>query len=75
MSRVSFGPAVRSRLIEANICFLDQNLALTQKMEQEKSDLTTHLSTIAIREAEILNLRTELARVSSRGSVGPARSN
>ena len=68
-------PAIRSRLIEANICFLDQNLALTQKMEQEKSDLTTHLSTIAIREAEILNLRTELARVSSRGSVGPARSN
>ncbi|KAG7562262.1 hypothetical protein FFLO_02348 [Filobasidium floriforme] len=43
----------------------NQNLALTQKMEQEKSDLTTHLSTIAIREAEILNLRTELARVTN----------
>jgi nucleoprotein TPR len=42
---------------------IDQNLALTQKMEQEKSDLATHLSTIAIREAEILNLRTELSRI------------
>jgi chromosome segregation ATPase len=43
----------------------DQNLALTQRMEQEKSDLTTHLSTIAIREAEILNLRGELARITN----------
>lgn len=34
-------------------------------MDQEKSDLSTHLSTIAIREAEILNLRTELARVTT----------
>lgn len=34
-------------------------------MDQEKSDLGTHLSTIAIREAEILNLRTELARVTT----------
>ena len=54
------------RIPSANRPYLDQNLTLTQKMDQEKSDLTTHLSTIAIREAEILNLRTELARVRDR---------
>jgi chromosome segregation ATPase len=41
----------------------NQNLALTQRMEQEKSDLNTHLHTITIREAEILNLRTEMRRL------------
>lgn len=38
-------------------------LGLTQKIEQLQTDLTTHLSTIAMREAEVLALRSEIRQL------------